>query len=133
MSDIRRGSFTQHLLSADQLRAGLLAVIDHVEIPDEPLAMTKLRSGDLNQLAGISFQESFDDLDFCSVAVLHFGRGFWVTLKDMRGAPVRGVVICTQPRAVRPDRLNDILRGLNLTREELIWVVPEAADPAYPA
>ena len=123
------GGFTQRLLSADQLTAGLLAVIDPVEIPDEPLAMTALRVPDLSAIAGVSFQESFDDLDLCSIAVLRFSRGFSVTLKEHPRSPAEGVVICTEPAAVRSVRLDEILSGLGLMRDELIWTVPEATDP----
>lgn len=127
------GAFTQQTLSDSQLAAGLLAVIDPVEIPGEPLAMTALRVPELSATAGISFQESFDDLDLCSVAVLRFAAGYSVTLKEHPRAPVHGVVIYTEPAAVRPDRLDEILSGLGLTRGALIWTVPEAAGSAGPA
>src|ERR1700735_4175638 len=107
MPENRMGAFTQQLLSADQLSAGLVAVSDPVEIPDEPLAMTELRVPDLSATAGVSFQESFDDLDLCSVAVLRFARGFSVTLKEHPRSPVEGVVICTEAAAVRSDTLDE--------------------------
>jgi hypothetical protein len=64
MPENRMGAFIQHMLSADQLSAGLLAVIDPVEIPDEPLAMMALR--------------------------VRFAPGFSVTLKEHPRAPVEG-------------------------------------------
>lgn len=133
MSEMRRETFIQHLLSDVQLRAGLLAAVDDVAIPDEPLAMMTLRVSELSQLAGISFQESFDDLDRCFVAVLRFARGFSVTLKEHPRAPVQGVVIYTEPAAVSSGRLHEILSGLGLTADLLTWTVPEAADSAEPA
>ncbi len=133
MPEMRRENFIQHLLSDAQLRGGLLAAVGDFAIPDEPLAMITVRASELSQLAGISFQESFDDLDRCSVAVLRSPRGFSVTLKEHPRSPVQGVVIYTEPAAVSSGRLHEILSGLGLTTDELTWTVPEAAHSAEPA
>jgi hypothetical protein len=118
--------FRQRLLSDEQLSAGLMAVVDEVQIPDEPVAMTSLRASELSRRAQISFQESRDDLGLGLFAVLEFVGGYMVTLKDFTNAPTKGVVINTDPGGSRSrDRLVDILHGLNIAAEELTWVVPE--------
>lgn len=120
--------FTQHVLSNQQLRAGLLSPVDDVQIPDEPVAMTGLRAGELGKMSGISFQQSFDDLDSGYFAVLDFAGGFSVTLKDYANSPVNGVRIYTDADGTRSrPRLAVILNGLGLTRDDLIWTVPELA------
>jgi hypothetical protein len=119
-------SFTQHVLSDEQLRAGVLAPVDNVRIPDEPIAMTALRAGELGKMSGIAFQESYDDLDSGYFAVLEFTEGFSVTLKDYAHSPVTGVRIYTDREGMRSRaRLATILDALGLSRDDLIWIVPE--------
>jgi hypothetical protein len=114
--------FTQRLLSQEQLRAGILSPVDDVQIPDEPVAMTALRAGDLARKSGITFQESFDDLDSGLFAVLNFAGSFSVTLKDYVNSPVKGTRIYTDPQGMRSRRrLADILSALRLSPEDLIW------------
>ena len=115
--------FTQIILSDEQLRAGLTVDVDRVHIPSEGIAMTGLRAGELAALLGISFQESFDELDEGLFAVLLFVTGFSVTLKEHASSPMAGVKICTDPAGQYSSRrLDDILDGLHLSREQLTWV-----------
>jgi len=44
--------------------------VDEVQIPWEPIAMTGIRATELERIAGISFQKSFDDLDERYFAIL---------------------------------------------------------------
>ena len=57
--------------------------VDEVQIPYEPIAMTEIRASELERKAGISFQESFDDLDEGYFAILEFAASFGVTLADL--------------------------------------------------
>jgi hypothetical protein len=116
--------FRQVTLSEEQLRAGLVQPVDEVQIPWEPIAMTGIRATELGRIAGISFQESFDDLDEGYFAILEFAASFGVTLKDYPGAPVKGTRICTDPVGQHStSRLEAILAALHLSRDQLIWTV----------
>ena len=66
--------FRQVMLSEEQLRAGLVQPVDEVRIPWEPIAMTQIRATELERMAGITFQESFDDLDEGYFAILDSKR-----------------------------------------------------------
>ena len=115
--------FTQVILSEEQLREGLAADVDHVHIPSEAIATTELRAADLSEMLGISFQESFDELDEGSFAVLRFDTGFMVTLKDYRSSPVKGAKICTDPAGrYSRRRLEDIMSGLGIPWGRLTWI-----------
>jgi hypothetical protein len=116
--------FSQVTLSAEQLQAGLGQPVDEVPIPWEPIAMTSVRATELGTMAGISFQESFDDLDEGYFAVRQFAASFGVTLKDYPGAPVKGTRICTDPTGQHSmGRLEIILEALHLSPDQLIWTV----------
>ena len=116
--------FRQVILSEEQLRAGLLQPVDEVQIPWEPIAMTGIRATELGRMAGISFQESFDDLDEGYFAILEFAASFSVTLKDYPEAPVKGTRICTDPIGQHSmSRLEIILEALHLSHGQLIWTV----------
>jgi hypothetical protein len=116
--------FRQVILSEEQLRAGLLQPVDEVQIPWEPIAMTGIRATELGRMAGISFQESFDDLDEGYFALLKFAESFSVLLKDYPEAPVKGTRICTDPNGQRSmNRLEIILEAIHLSRDRLIWTV----------
>jgi hypothetical protein len=116
--------FRQVTLSEEQLRAGLVQPVDEVQIPWEPIAMTEIRATEFERTAGISFQQSFDDLDEGYFAILEFAASFWVTLKDYPRAPVKGTRICTDPMGQHPmSRLEIILEALHLSRDQLIWTV----------
>lgn len=122
----RDSLFRQIVLSEEQLRAGLVQSVDEVQIPQEPIAMTEIRATELERVTGISFQESFDDLDEGYFAILEFAASFIVTLKDYPGAPVKGIRICTDPIGQRSmSRLEIILEALHLSSNQLIWTVPE--------
>lgn len=115
--------FRQVMLSEEQLRAGLVQPVDEVQIPWEPIAMTQIRATELERMAGITFQESFDDLDEGYFAIL-FEASFGVTLKDYPGAPVKGTRICTDPMGqYSMSRLEIILEALHLSHDQLIWTV----------
>lgn len=116
--------FRQIALSEEQLRAGLVKSVDEVQIPCEPIAMTEIRATELEGKAGISFQESFDDLDEGCFVILEFAASFSVTLKDYPEAPVKGTRICTDPMGQHSlSRLEIILEALHLSHDELIWTV----------
>jgi hypothetical protein len=116
-------SFAQVILSKEQLRAGLMAEVDGVHIPSEGIAMTSLRAAELSSILDISFQKSFDELDEGLFAVLRFTAGFSVTLKGHVWPSMTGVQICTDPAGQYSSRrLEDILDGLHLSRDQLIWV-----------
>jgi len=100
--------------------------VDDIYVPDEAIAMTGIRARELGEMTGISFQESFDDLDVGYFAVLVFNAGFNVALKDYPRAPVKGVTIRTDPEGqCSRRRLQDILSGLNLSAGQLTWVRPD--------
>ena len=110
------------MLSEEQLRAGLVQPVDEVRIPGEPIAMTEVRAIELERMAGISLEESFDDLDEGHFALLEFEASFGVTLKDYPGAPVKGTRICTDPMGQHSiSRLEIILEALHLSQDQLIW------------
>jgi hypothetical protein len=116
--------FRQIALSEEQLRAGLVKSVDEVQIPCEQIAMTEIRATELGGKAGISFQESFDDLDEGYFAILEFAASFCVTLKDYPEAPVKGTRICTDPMGQHSmSRLEIILEALHLSHDQLIWTV----------
>jgi hypothetical protein len=116
--------FRQVALSEEQLRAGLVQPVDEVQIPWEPIAMTGIRATELERTAGISFQESFDDLDEGFFAILEFAASFGVTLKDYPEAPVKGTRISTDPMGQHSmSRLETILEALYLSPDQLIWTV----------
>jgi hypothetical protein len=116
--------FRQVTLSEEQLQAGLEQTVDEVQIAWEPIAMTGTRATELERMAGISFQKSFDDLDEGYFAVLEFAESFGVTLKDYPGAPVKGTRICTDSMGqYSMSRLEIILGALHLSHHQLIWTV----------
>jgi hypothetical protein len=116
--------FRQVMLSEEQLRAGLVQPVDEVRIPWGPIAMTEVRATELERMAGISFQESFDDLDEGYFALLEFTESFSVLLKDYPEAPVKGTRICTDPNGQRSmHRLEIILEAIHLSHDRLIWTV----------
>jgi hypothetical protein len=118
------GLFRQVTLSEEQLRAGLLERVDGVHIPWDPMAMTGIRATELGPITGISFQESFDDLDEGYFAVLEFAASFGVMLRDYPRAPVKGTVICTDPMGQHSmSRLEIILESLHLSHDQLTWTV----------
>ena len=85
--------------------------------------MTGMGARELARLLDISFQESFDELDGGAFAVLRFSAGFAVTLKEYASSPVKGVKICTDPDGqYSRRRLQDILDGLHLSRDQLAWI-----------
>ena len=82
MRDNQRGiQFRQVPLSEDHLLMGLM-LIENVDFPQEPIAMTGVPATDLERTTGISFQKSFDDLGEGYFAILDFAGSFRVTLKD---------------------------------------------------
>lgn len=86
--------------------------------------MTEIRAIELERMAGISFQESFDDLDEGYFAILEFQASFGVTLKDYPGASVKGTRICTDPMGQHSmSRLEIILDALHLSHDQQIWTV----------
>jgi hypothetical protein len=111
-------------LSEEQLQAGLMESVDGVPIPSEPIAMTGIRAVDLEDIAGISFQETFDDLDEGYFAILEFAS-FGVMLNDYSGSPLKGTRICTDPMGQQHSRsrLEIILEALHLSHDQLIWIV----------
>jgi hypothetical protein len=116
--------FSQVMLSAAQLRAGIMQRVDGVHIPSEPMAMTSLRATDLERLVGITFQETFDDLDRGRFAVLEFAASFAVLLNDYAGSPTEGTRICTDEMGQHSmSRLESILSALKLSPDQLIWTV----------
>jgi hypothetical protein len=120
--------FTQLLLSEEQLRAGLCATVDGIYIPGDAIAFTSIRSSELAELLGISFQETFDDLDRCQAAVLALDFRFQVTLKEHRFSPEPGVEICAGHGGKSSRlRLAKILATLGLTRKQLTWIDHHAA------
>jgi hypothetical protein len=122
-NDEQGGLFRQVTLSEDQLQAGLMESVDGVPIPSEPIAMTGIRAVDLGDIAGISFQETFDDLDEGYFAILEFAS-FGVKLNDYSGSPLKGTRICTDPMGqYSRSRLEIILEALHLSHDQLIWIV----------
>jgi hypothetical protein len=120
----RVNPFRQVALSDEQLQAGLMESVDGLPIPSEPVAMTSVRAADLGVLAGITFQETFDDLDAGYFAILEFAGSFGVMLTDYSGSPLQGTRICTDPMGQRSrSRLEIILDALHLSRDQLIWTV----------
>jgi hypothetical protein len=116
--------FVQVPLSEEQLQAGLFEAAAEVEIPFEPIAQTAVRAAELEKMIGITFQESFDDLDQGYFAVLKFADSFSVMLRDYPGAPVKSTVICTDPIGQRSlKRLEIILKALHLSHDQLIWTI----------
>jgi hypothetical protein len=122
---MRKGRlFSQVMLSGEQLEAGLVERVDGVHIPCEPMAMTGIRAAELGRMAGISFQESIDDLDEGYFAVLEFTASFGVMLRDYPRAPTKGTVICTDPLGQHSmSRLEIILEALHLSHDQLTWTV----------
>lgn len=116
--------FRQVALSEEQLQAGILEAVDGVPIPSEPIAMTGIRALELGNMAGISFQETFDDLDEGYFAVLRFAASFAVTLNEYSGSQTKGTRICTDPMGQHSkSRLENILEALHLSYNQLIWIV----------
>lgn len=125
MAANEEGPFTQVLLSEEDLGRGMWFVED-VYIPDDAIAMVDIRAPELGKMAGVSFQESFDNLDWCPFAVLKFAAGFSVSLKDHRHSPVEGVKIYTDSEGRKSkERLMDILHGIHVSPDHLIWVWDE--------
>lgn len=124
MTDDEQGnSFRQVTLSHEQLQAGLMQSVDGVPIPSEPIAMTGVRALDLGKATGISFQQTFDDLDEGYFAILEF-PAFGVLLNDYSGSTLKGTRICTDPTGQHSkSRLDTILQALRLSRGQLIWIV----------
>jgi hypothetical protein len=121
--DMQGSLFRQIILSEEQLQAGLMESGDDVPTPQEAIAMTSVRAMDLRDMAGISFQETFDDLDEGYFAILEFAS-FYVTLKDYFGSPLKGTRICTDPKGQRSRiRLETILQALRLSHDQLTWTV----------
>jgi hypothetical protein len=98
--------------------------VDGVPIPSEPIAMTDVRALDLGDIAGISFQQTFDDLDEGYFAILEFATSFGVMLNEYSGSTLKGTRICTDPSGQHSRRrLEIILQALHLSRDRLIWTV----------
>jgi hypothetical protein len=120
----RDNMFRQVVLSEAQLQAGTEQSVDGVHIPSDPIAMIGIRALELGDMAGISFQETFDDLDDGYFAVLNFAASFDVTLNEYSGSPTKGTRICTDPMGQHlRSRLEIILEALHLSYGHLIWVV----------
>lgn len=120
----RDNVFRQVALSEEQLQAGIMQLVDGVHIPSDPIAMTGIRAQELGNMAGISFQKTFDDLDEGYFAVLKFAGPFDVTLNEYSGSPMKGTRICTDPMGQHSgSRLEIILEALRLSRDQLIWIV----------
>jgi hypothetical protein len=116
--------FRQVTLSEEQLQAGLMESVDGVSIPSEPIAMTGIRALDLGAKAGISFQQTFDDLDEGFFAILEFADSFTAMLNEYSGSPLKGTRICTDTAGQHSrSRLVLILEALHLAHDQLIWTV----------
>ena len=124
MTDDEQGnSFRQVTLSHEQLQAGLMQSVDGVPIPSEPIAMTSVRALDLGKATGISFQQTFDDLDEGYFAILEFAA-FGVMLNEYSGSTLKGIRICTDPTGQHSkSRLDTILQALHLSHDQLVWTV----------
>ena len=78
-------------------------------------------------MAGISFQESFDDLDEGYFAVLEFAASFGVMLRDYARAPVKGSAGRIGRRGCRSRRSP----GIYEREFETIEAVRKLADQSY--
>lgn len=86
----------------------------------EDLAFVALSASDIQRKSKIEFSRSYDDLDYYDGAVIRFGLGGFVFLKQYLRSPVAGTVIVCRP----DDRssLSAAVRILDLKRRDIIWV-----------
>jgi hypothetical protein len=77
----------------------------------------------------LTFEDTFDDLDYVKVAEIELPDGWQFSLRRHRGSPTHGVavyVVADDSKMVQA--LASLLRSLRLTRDRLIWVSPLADD-----
>jgi hypothetical protein len=85
--------FSQVPLRPEQLERGL-AASSNEEVPSVPITMIAADPADLESRWGISFDDSFDNLDSVKVAVVQLRGGPRLTLLRHRGSPVPGIELC---------------------------------------
>lgn len=120
MTEFRR-QFEQIRLRRAQLGRGLRN-IEGIYIPDVAIGMIDTRACALEALTHVRFQDTYDDLDLCQIALLEFETDFRVVLKEHPRAPVKGVKIYADVEdAQLSEQLMRILGGIGISSERLIW------------
>jgi hypothetical protein len=93
--------------------------------PDTPAAVVREAPEELASRYGLRLQETHDDLGEMVFAVVQGHEGPTFALERHRDEPGEGTTISLFMGDVIARRLDDVLRELRLSREELLWEIPE--------
>jgi hypothetical protein len=95
-----------------------------------PVAVLGLEPAELENRYGLSFSETFDDLDRLFGVLLEIKDGHVVALVRHFGATSPGTEIWIDEQSSNPGRdLTRVLQALNLDETALTWTDPIAAHP----
>jgi uncharacterized protein YjbI with pentapeptide repeats len=95
-------------------------------IPDNIVAMIRQEPADISKLNDLEFQDSYDDLDYLTFAILALPSGNKVALVRHQHSPEPGIEICvSHDRQNIAEVIEETLKTIDLTPDDLTWVHPE--------
>ena len=96
----------------------------------QPVAMLSMEPDQLQRSLGITFEESFDGLDYTKVAILRLDSGAPVALVRHRNNPSPGTEVWIDVRAGEPAlTLDHLFSHFRLEPEGIRWAHPSCRQP----
>ena len=95
-----------------------------------PIATIKLLPSDIEQLIEVTFQDSYDDLDYLSFAILNLPSENQVGLISHKHSPGLGTEICINPELlsgheyVVVEILKEAFKKLKVSPKKINWIHP---------
>lgn len=112
------GQYKQIHLPEAQLHRGLSGA----NVPGEPVAYLKLTPSYLARRYGLTFQDSFDNLDDLKIAIIEFGSGKRVALVHHKGFPDDETQLyMDRSDWQRGDEIPIVLKLLGISEAALSW------------
>jgi uncharacterized protein YjbI with pentapeptide repeats len=95
-------------------------------IAEDIVAMIRQEPAEIGKLNGLEFQNSYDDLDYLTFAILSLPSGNKVALVRHQHSPEPGIEICVSHNQQNvAEVIKETLDRVNLTSDDLTWIHPE--------
>ncbi len=96
-----------------------------------PVLVVALEPSDFEQRLGVTFHDSFDNLDYLKVAVLQMPGGPRIAIIRHRGSPTPGTDICLSEAVFdrNPAIVAQVLETLDVRGEDIVWSRGHGHEP----
>lgn len=95
-------------------------------IAENIVAIIRQEPDEISKLNDLEFQNSYDDLDYLTFAILSLPSGNKVALVRHQHSPEPGIEICVSHNQQNvAEVIKETLNKINLTSDDLTWIHPE--------